>query len=278
LDGKSKAQAFDAPFLTEAYMETSRSQRWRDRRALWAADFRTINPRAYSVDIIEHAVARGFIAEHHYLPSYPAAQVAIGLFGRRAALEGVAVFAVPATSAVITRHTGFTDPAKGSVLSRLILLDQVPQNGESFFCARAFRLLRQARPAIEAVVSYSDPEFGHIGRVYAALSGAHRGVTRPRTVLRASGRTISERTLSKIRLRERGMEGAIDQIVRLGLPGPARRESPEAWLRRLEVEQLLSRHRQSGLFTYCFELTRRARRQGRDLPRLPYPKLVAPAR
>jgi hypothetical protein len=74
------------------------------------------------------------------------------------------------------------------------------------------------------------------------------------------------------------MEGAIDQIVRLGLPGPARRESPEAWLRRLEVEQLLSRHRQSGLFTYCFELTRRARRQGRDLPRLPYPKLVAPAR
>jgi hypothetical protein len=240
-------------------METSRSQRWRERRALWATDSLIINPKAYSVDIIDHAVARTFIAEHHYLPSYPAAQVAVGLFGLRAVLAGVAVFAVPATDAVITRHTGFTDPAKGCVLARLILLDRVPQNGESFFCARAFRLLRQARPAIEAVVSYSDPEFGHTGRVYAALSGAHRGTTRPRTVLRAAGQTISDRTLSKIRL---------------GLPAPGLRESPAAWLARLQAEQLLTRHRQSGLFTYCFELTRNARRQGRALPRLPYPKLL----
>lgn len=255
-------------------MDTSRSQRWRERRALWATDSLVINPKAYSADIIDHAAARAFIAEHHYLPSYPAAQVAVGLFGLRAVLAGVAVFAVPATDAVITRHTGFTDPAKGCVLARLILLDRVPQNGESFFCARAFRLLRQARPAIEAVVSYSDPEFGHTGRVYAALSGAHRGTTRPRTVLRAAGQTISDRTLSKIRLRERGMDGAIDQIVRLGLPAPGLRESPAAWLARLQAEQLLTRHRQSGLFTYCFELTRNARRQGRALPRLPYPKLL----
>lgn len=255
-------------------METTRSQRWRERRAQWATDFRTINPRAYAVDVIDHAMARSFIAKHHYLPTYPAAQVAVGLFGRRAALEGVAVFAVPATDAVITRHTGFADPAKGSLLARLILLDSVPQNGESFFCARAFRLLRRARPAIEAVVSYSDPEAGHIGRVYAALSGAHRGTTRPRIVLRAGGRTISERTLSKIRLGERGMDGAIDQIVRLGLPGPGLRESPAGWLQRLQDECLLTRHRHAGLFTYCFELTRNARRQGRALPRLPYPKIL----
>ncbi|MDE8650576.1 hypothetical protein [Novosphingobium album (ex Liu et al. 2023)] len=255
-------------------METTRSQRWRERRGLWATDLRTINPRAYSVDVIDHGMARSFIAEHHYLPTYPAAQVAVGLFGRRAALEGVAVFAVPATDAVITRHTGFTDPAKGSVLARLILLDSVPQNGESFFCARAFRLLRAARPAIESIVSYSDPEAGHIGRVYAALSGAHRGITRPRIVLRAGDRTISDRTLSKIRLGERGMDGAIDQIMRLGLPGPGLREIPAVWLRRLQADQLLTRHRHPGLFTYCFELTRKARRQGRHLPRLPYPKVL----
>ncbi len=256
-------------------METLRSQRWRERRALWATDFRIINPKAYSVDIIYHVVARAFIAEHHYLPTYPAAQVAVGLFGRCARLEGVAVFAVPATDAVITRHTGFTDPAKGCVLARLILLDSVPQNGESFFCARAFRLLRHTRPSIEAVVSYSDPGAGHIGRVYAALSGAHRGTTRPRAVLRANGRTISDRTLSKIRGRERGMDGAIEQIVALGLPGPGPRENPAGWLERLQADGLLARHRQPGLFTYCFELTRDARRLGRHLPRLPYPKVLA---
>ncbi len=258
-------------------METTRSQRWRERRAHWATDFRIINPRAYAVDVIDHRIAKAFIAEHHYLPTYPAAHLAVGLFGRRAMLEGVAVFAVPATNAVISRHTGFTDPAKGCVLARLILLDRVPQNGESFFCARAFRLLRQARPSIEAVVSYSDPEVGHIGRVYAALSGAHRGISRPRKILRLGDRTLSERTLSKIRLGERGMDGAIDQIVRLGAPAPTHGERPANWLTRLERERFLTSHRHSGLYTYCFELTRDARRRGKSLPRLPYPKLLPSA-
>ena len=172
-------------------MNTSRSQRWRDSRALWTDDETVIDPRAYSVDLIAHDVASIFISAHHYLPNYPAAQVAVGLFGPRGTLAGVAVFARPAVDAVITAHTGFTDPAKGTVLARLLLLDGVPQNGESFFVARAFDVLRRERPAVEAVVSYSDPQAGHIGRVYAALSGAHRGVTKPRIVLRLNGTTVS---------------------------------------------------------------------------------------
>lgn len=255
-------------------METTRSQRWRERRALWAGDFTVIDPKSYAVDIVDHATARAFIAQHHYLPTYPAARIAVGLFGHGATLEGVAVFAVPTTNAVITRHTGFDDPARGCVLARLILTDSVPQNGESFFVARAFRHLRRERPSIEAVVSYSDPGAGHIGRVYCALSAAHRAVTKPRTVLRAGGLTISGRTLSKIRLGEQGQAGAIDQLVALGLPRPAMFENPAAWLWRLERERLLSRHRQAGLFAYCFELTREARRRGRALPRLPYPKAL----
>jgi len=255
-------------------METTRSQRWRERRALWARDLCVIDPKAYSVDVVDHDVARAFIAEHHYLPSYPAARLAVGLFGRRAALEGVAVFAVPTTDAVITRHTGFQDAERGCVLARLILTDAVPQNGESFFVARAFRHLRRERPAIEAVVSYSDPGAGHIGRVYCALSAAHRAVTRPRTVLQARGVTISGRTLSKIRLGEQGHAGAIDRLTALGLPRPWIGENPAAWLWRLEHDRHLVRHRQAGLYAYCFELTREARRRGRALPRLPYPKVL----
>lgn len=255
-------------------METTRSQRWRERRALWVRDLTVVDPKAYSVDVVDHHVARAFIAQHHYLPSYPAARVAVGLFGRNAALEGIAVFAVPTTNAVITKHTGFEDAERGCVLARLILTDAVPQNGESFFVARAFRHLRRERPTIDAVVSYSDPGAGHIGRVYCALSAAHRAVTRPRTVLRAAGATISGRTLSKIRLGERGHAGAIDQLVALGLPRPATLEDPATWLWRLERERQLVRHHQAGLYTYCFELTREARRRGRALPRLPYPKAL----
>jgi hypothetical protein len=93
-------------------MQTDRSQRWRERRSLWARDLELIDPSAYHVDVIEHGEARAFIARHHYLRSYPAAQVAVGLFGAAGVLEGVAVFAVPTTGAVISRHTGFDDPAR----------------------------------------------------------------------------------------------------------------------------------------------------------------------
>ena len=255
-------------------MDTSRSQRWRERRALWTDDETVIDPRAYSVDLIAHDVASAFISTHHYLPNYPAAQVAVGLFGPRGTLAGVAVFARPAVDAVVTAHTGFTDAAKGTVLARLLLLDGVPQNGESFFVARAFDVLRRERPAVEAVVSYSDPQAGHIGRVYAALSGAHRGVTKPRIVLRLNGTTVSGRTLSKIRTGEPGAAGGVDQLVRLGAPRPRLEETPAAWLARLQRERVLLRHRQDGLYAYCFELTRNARREGRGLPRLPYPKVL----
>ena len=257
-------------------MQTDRSQRWRERRALWARDLTLIDPGAYSVDVIDHAAARAFIAQHHYLPRYPAAQLAVGLFARKGALEGVAVFAVPTTSAVVSRHTGFDDPRRGCVLARLILTDAVPQNGESFFVARAFRHLRRERPGIEAVVSYSDPGAGHIGRGYCALSAAHRAVTKPRSVLRVGNITISGRTLSKIRLGEQGQAGAIDQLVSLGVPRPRIGEEPRSWLWRLQRERHLVTHQQAGLFAYCFELTREARRRGRTLPRLPYPKALPP--
>ena len=123
-------------------MLTSRSQRWRQRRSLFVDDTTVIDPRDFAVDILPHETARAFVATRHYLTRYPAAQLAVGLFGpgsgRRPALVGVIVFGVPAAGAVITRHTGFDDPARGCVLQRLLCLPSVAANGESFFAARAF--------------------------------------------------------------------------------------------------------------------------------------------
>lgn len=185
-------------------MLTTRSQRWRSRRASFVDNLSVIDPRRYAVDALETPTARAFIAAHHYLPSYPAARLAVGLFGPgpggRSALAGVAVFGVPTTGAVITRHAGLGEH-QGCTLARLILLDDVAGNGESFFIARALRLLRQEKPEIEAVVSYSDPMAGHIGQVYCASNAAYRGGTAPRTGYAIGGTPVSGRSLSKIRLR-----------------------------------------------------------------------------
>lgn len=258
-------------------MLTTRSQRWRDRRARFVDDLTVIDPRDFAVDQLDPQPARRFVAAHHYLPNYPAAQVAVGLFGKQAALVGVAVFAMPSTASVITRHTGFSEPSRGTTLARFFLLPDVAGNGETWFLARALRELRRERPQIEAVVSYSDPQAGHIGQCYAALSGAFRGMTKPRTAYRIAGIPIAGRTLSKIRLGERGAAGAIDQLVSLGAPRPDMTEQPDIWLARLRRNRILVADRTLGLFTYCFELTRAARRQGRTLPRKPYPKQLPPA-
>ena len=81
-------------------MLTTRSQRWRDRRARYVDNLSVIDPCDFAVDIIAPPAARAFIARHHYLPHYPAAQLAVGLYGPGATLVGVAVFAVPAIGAV----------------------------------------------------------------------------------------------------------------------------------------------------------------------------------
>ena len=59
-----------------------------------------------------------------------------------------------------------------------MLSEEVPGNGESFFIARALRLLHQALPEIRVLISYSDPvprningetvKRGHVGCSYAA--------------------------------------------------------------------------------------------------------------
>ncbi|MBE7186448.1 MAG: hypothetical protein INR68_18810, partial [Methylobacterium mesophilicum] len=58
-------------------MLTTRSQRWREKRSLYVDDLSVIDPRAYSVDVIEQKAARAFVAGHHYLPTWPAAQLAV---------------------------------------------------------------------------------------------------------------------------------------------------------------------------------------------------------
>ncbi|MCE3543441.1 hypothetical protein LXJ56_24990, partial [Escherichia coli] len=82
---------------------------------------------------------------------------------------------------------------------------------------------------------------------------------------------------SKIRNLETGHAGAIDQLVRLGADRPSPGEHPRAWLDRLKAHGVLATHRQSPLFTYCFELTRDARRN-RARPCPDWPIRAAPPR
>lgn len=261
-----------------------RSQRWRERREAYVPNASEINPADYTVAAIGERQARAFVIEHHYSGTFPAARLSAGLFRGRE-LVGVAVFSVPMNNAAIPKYTGLEDPLAGVDLGRLVLLDDVPGNGETFFLARAFRELRREKPGVLAVMSCADPaprviggqviKPGHVGMIYQGMSAAHRGRTKARLeYLTPDGQTFSERAFYKIKLRESGVAYAVDELVRRGAPRPANDDLP-AWLAGLVAGGFLARRKHPGNFVYSFALTQAAKIAAKGLPTLPYPRLAA---
>lgn len=221
--------------------------------------------------MIPEADAKQFVTDHHYSASYPAARVRVGLMAKPATgveyLGGVAVFSVPMQPAAVPKYLGCA-PNDGVELGRLVLLDDdlLGYNAESWFVARAFRLLRKVIPTIRGVVSYSDPvprysaegglvKPGHAGIVYRALNGLYLGRSSARTLILApDGRVVSERSLSKIRLGESGEDYAMRQLVAMGAPQRALRESGRDYVARALVEGGFRKTRHPGnhVFSWSF--------------------------
>ncbi len=251
-------------------------QRWRERRGAYRPAGEPFDPRVCEVAAIpDDTTAKRFVVEHHYAASYPAARWRFGLY-ERAELVGVAVYSVPMRPEVL-RPFGADD---GVELGRLVLLDSVRANAESWFVARTFEQLRAE--GVAGVVSFSYPEVrtsidgatgfvGHIGTVYQALNASYTGRATPRTLrLLPDGSVLSDRTLQKIRACERGWQHAAEQLVVHGAaePGDDLRAWLAAWLPRVTRTR-----RHGGNHRYVFPLSRAARRV---VPAsLPYPKFEA---
>ncbi len=261
----------------------SAAQRWRERVEVWREGGELFRSGAFEVAPIDERAAKTFVVTHHYSGTYPAARRRFGLFCL-GLLVGVAVFSVPVSAGVFACFPW--PPASCLELGRLVLLDEVPAPGESWFVARCFGLLRAER--FRGVVSFSDPVPrltadgrtvmpGHIGQVYQALSARYLGRGTARTLrLLPSGRVLSPRSLQKIRAGERGWEYAAAQLEDAGAPhlSDPRDGEGAAWLRAW-LPKLTRPLRHPGNHRYAWALGRGAAQ--RALPAsLPYPQEVAP--
>jgi hypothetical protein len=252
-------------------------QRWRDRHPSWRPDREHFNPLAHEVFAFsDDATPKAFVERHHYAASYPAARFRFGLHQRFVGLVGVAVFSVPMHPAVLAPWS-MRDAVE---LGRLVLLDEVPANAESWFVRRCLDLL--TREGLAGVVSFSDPEprttsdgqlvfVGHAGTVYAALGARFAGRATARTLrLLPDARSFSARAASKIRSRERGWEYAVEQLVAQGARAPAAGEDLRPWL-AAQLPRITRTMRHQGNYRYLLGLTEGARKM---LPAgSPYPKL-----
>jgi hypothetical protein len=262
------------------------NKRWHDREQRWVAPGTLFPARQHAVDGLDKSVARRFVEAHHYSGSFPAWQYSAGLFqGTR--LVGVAVFSVPMNQQVVPAYLG-QPAANGTELGRFVCLPEVAYNGETWFLARAFRLLQQDRPELAGVVSYADPlerragalvvKLAHYGTIYQASNAVYCGRSYGRTlVLGPDGRVVSPRALSKVRKQERGAEYAARQLLAYGASHRRFGEAPAAWLTRVLVPPLFTRVRHPGNLAYAFGVTDAARATIHALhgPQLAYQKRVA---
>lgn len=249
-------------------------QRWRERSATYRPAGEPIRTSEYDVaPIQEDAVARAFVERHHYSGTYPAARERIGLFRGRelgaAQLVGVAVFSHPCADRVLTNVFPRLPVLEAVELGRFVLLDEVPGNGETWFLARAFELLR-AR-GIRGVVSFSDPIArtddqgrpvfpGHLGTIYQAHNARYLGRGTARSLkLLPDGTVLSARAIQKIRAGTKGWRYAAEQLQAFGaepLDAAADRGARMDWLGRW-MPRLTRDLRHPGNLRYAWPLARR---------------------
>ncbi len=133
--------------------------------------------KGYEVKRIPCKQAKEYIIKNHYSHGcHNGPSPCYGLFDKDE-LIGVLMFATPCSENV--RASVFGAEYKDSVteLHRLHILDVTPKNTESWFISRCLKLLKQDKPQIKAVISFSDLTVGHSGVIYQATNAYRVGHT-----------------------------------------------------------------------------------------------------
>lgn len=132
----------------------------------------------YRIERIGCKEAKEYIIENHYSHGcHNAPSPCFGLFDKNNELIGVLMFATPCSENV--RASVFGKEYKDSVteLHRLHIKDVTPKNTESWFIVRCLKMLKQIKPNIKAVISFSDTTENHDGTIYKATNAYRCGKT-----------------------------------------------------------------------------------------------------
>lgn len=144
------------------------------------SDVATAPVSSLLVGPVDNTEARQFVIEHHYSRGIHNGPMCYGLY-HDFELVGVCAFATPCSENVRRSFWGPEHVDAVTELHRLVLLDEVPKNAESYFIVRALRALKADRPHICGVVSFADESQGHVGTIYQATNAIYTGASSPAT-------------------------------------------------------------------------------------------------
>ena len=123
-----------------------------------------------SIHAVSVSELDGFIRAH-YLGKRPAIVLLALAMMHNDKCVGCAIYSAP------PRETEKRYGGKTWELARLYLLDDLPQNAESWLIAQSVKYIRRVRPDVCCLVSYADPSAGHCGTIYKAANWRDDGRT-----------------------------------------------------------------------------------------------------
>jgi hypothetical protein len=128
---------------------------------------------------------RDFVEGQHYSHSTKGVTPSVCFSVRHGdELVGAAIFGLPAMKETLECYS---EGGRWNLLElrRLCYVDETPRNTESFTLAKMFHVLKKS--GVERILSYSDPNQGHIGTIYKATGFRFVGQTAAVPIIQRAG-------------------------------------------------------------------------------------------
>lgn len=199
----------------------------------------------FTVEAIPKEQTHEWLLKKHYAKRIPPIIYSFGLYDSNA-LVGICTFGTPCRAYNNGEFVFHDHQVKTFELNRLCTNSDLPRNANSFFVARAIKLL----PSPCCIVSYADHNQGHHGFIYQACNFIYTGLNEIHdTEYIIDGKRVHSRTLTA-----KGIT------------------APKEWARNngIETTDKSSKHRYF-LFSGTKREIKTMRRKFR-IPIMPYPK------
>lgn len=136
--------------------------------------------------LIDKKLAKEMIEKYHYSHSWTSCRYALGIFYRTdikhkflnnisEKLIGVMVYGHPVGRTVIESISPLLGLDNVLELTRLFIDETGAKNIESYCIGLSHKWMKENDKNIKVLVSYSDPEVGHVGTIYQATNAIYQG-------------------------------------------------------------------------------------------------------
>lgn len=228
-------------------LDFSRGNSSMEEQLLFQADdggsIPTLPLHSFRVEKIDTKKGKEFVKQHHYSHGIHNGPMCYGLFSGFN-LIGVIAFATPCSENVCASVFGIEEKRSVTELHRLVLLDEVQKNAESWFISRALKQFKQDRPNYNAVLSFADATQGHIGTIYQATNAIYTGMSGKATFYfdetgrlrhpRQNGKNITPEIAKKLNWKPVKREGKHRYLYLL----PNDKKHKKELLNKLKLEKL----------------------------------------